>query len=134
MPARAAWIAFALYLGASLLAGERFPFSRYDMYASLGDRKVGAVLAFRVDGNDVDVRRFDRFAGFDPANLLPEDTPCSMEYAVEDARRWMEAHRAAADAPPGPVRLEIGYWWITVEGGRIVRDFRPIGEAMAWRR
>lgn len=41
---------FGIYIAGSLLFGERFPFSRYDMYADVATRDRGAIPLFLADG------------------------------------------------------------------------------------
>ncbi len=121
-----------LYVVISLVVGDRFPFSRYSMYASTAGRSHGAVLYCKADGEFVDVHRLDGFAGIDPAAIYPEGLACSLEWKVHEARRFIEQHQAAPGAEPGAVRVELGYRLLQVdERGVLTQRFRPVAHGTA---
>ena len=64
---RAAAVAFGLYVAGAWLLGERFPFSRFSMYASLGRYQESHVPVFLADGRPAEVRSYARFSAIDPA-------------------------------------------------------------------
>jgi hypothetical protein len=133
-------IAFLVYAAGSWILGEVYPFSRFDMYASSAGRSEGAVPVFLVDGKDIDITDYDLFTGIDPdlRTLLPPDVPCSMEYIVRDAARWIAEHRAAPHQPDGPAKITIGYRILSIDdsaGASTLRErMRIVAEGRAWPR
>jgi hypothetical protein len=131
-------IAFVVYAAGSWILGEVYPFSRFDMYASSAGRSEGAVPVFLVEGREVDVTDYDLFSGIDPDALLPPDVPCSMEYVVRDAARWIASHRKSETQPEGPVTITIAYRILSIDetdGASTLRErTRVVAEGRAWRR
>lgn len=127
-----ALFACILYGAGSLLLGERFPFSMYDMYARAGGGQEGAIFTVLADGIPADIESFERFHAIDPAALYPAGIPCSTEYCIAHARRWIQGRLGRPDDGRGPIHLQIGYRIITVSGGRVIERFRVVAEGTAW--
>jgi hypothetical protein len=66
-PSRAALIGFAIFVGASLLGGEDFPFTRQALstnaFAEHDRSRTVVLLRIRVDGERVDMGDYERFDG-----------------------------------------------------------------------
>jgi hypothetical protein len=126
--------AFAIYLGGSLALGERFPFSRFSMYADVAGRAEGAVPVFLADGEPASPHAFTGFAGIDPDGLLPRDIPCSLEYVVADAARWIRTHPASEGRRGEGARFQVGYRILTIDArGGLSERLRIVAEGRAWR-
>ena len=120
------WIAPAAalaYIVISLVIGDVFPFSKYSMYASIGRRDHGAVLYVKADGVFVRVDELVDFHGIDLDQVYPSGIPCSLEWQVHEAKRWLGNHKADA---PGPVAVEMGFRliWVAADG-KITEKLRP---------
>jgi hypothetical protein len=125
--------AAAAYFVVSLIIGDRFPFSRYAMYARERGRKTGAVPVFLADGKPVWVDSLVRFR-FDADKIHTRTVPCSLEWQVHEMRRWVASHQAPEDAGDGPVRLQFGFRMLSIDdGGRITEKVRIVAEGSAWR-
>src|SRR5690606_13597503 len=81
---RAAAAAFACYVAMAWLVGERFPFSRFSMYASLGTYRQSHVPVFLADGHPAEARSFHRFAGIDPEVIAPGTRICSLNHRIDE--------------------------------------------------
>ena len=126
--------AFATYYLISLLVGEVYPFSRYEMYSGAGSFR-GAVIVCRSGGSEVSLGNYDRFAGFDPGALAyPPGEHFGSEYKLDEVRHTLETHRVRGAEPPNSVHLEIGIRIVeaTDEGLRVVAAFVPMAEGRAW--
>lgn len=110
IPALIAACAAVIYGGIAWIVGDRFPFSRYSMYADLGGRREGAVLYVRLGGRDVEFHEVVAWQGVDPAAIEPFSVPCSLHWVVFEAQRWIAEHTGDATVP-----LEIGYRILRVE-------------------
>ncbi|MDP2307392.1 MAG: hypothetical protein Q8P18_15305 [Pseudomonadota bacterium] len=102
--------------------GERFPFSRYAMYADLEDRREGAVLVVHADGREVEFQDVTAWYGITPEAIEPFSVPCSLHWVVFEAQRWIRDRTAAS--PDGlTVRVEVGYriFRVTPEGDVVER-------------
>lgn len=118
-------VAALIYIAISLAVGDRFPFSRYAMYADLTGRKEGAVLYVRAADRFVAPDDLDAVHGIDVAALNPRGVPCSQEWLVHEAKRWLEAHVSEA-APENAVTVEIGWRMLRVEDGVVHERLQPI--------
>ena len=116
------------YAVTSWLVGDVFPFSRYAMYAKLRGRTEGAVLYVRFDGDFVDVHRLVDFDGVDATRIASAGWPCSLEWQVVEARRWVEAHAGGGTEP-----VEIGFRLIRVRDGAIEETLSPVTSGRARR-
>jgi hypothetical protein len=126
-------LAAVAYFLLSLLIGDRFPFSAYKMYASTAQRTEGAVIVCFADGALASVDDYERFAGIDPAAIYPRGLACSLEWQVNEHRRWIERHVAPTGAPDGPVRIDIGYRLLAVDAaGRVSERIRVVARGTAW--
>ena len=126
-------LAAVVYAAVSTLVGDRFPFSRYSMYASTAVRDHGAVPVFLADAEPAPIDAFDRFAGLDPDTLYPKGLACSLEWQVHEAKRWIRGHRAAFGEEPGPVKVAFGFVILRVDAeGRLSEELRLTGEGTAW--
>ncbi len=114
LPIEIALAAMAVYIVISLLVGDRFPFSRYSMYANLTQREQGAVFFVRAGDRFVAADELDAVWGIDVPALDPKLVPCSQQWLVYEAQRWLESH--LVEAPPeDSLPLEIGYRMLKVE-------------------
>ncbi len=128
-------VAALVYIVVSLAIGDWFPFSRYSMYASIGARDHGAAPYCKANGEFTTVDRLEHFGGFDVAHIYPQGIPCSLEWQVHEARRWIEAHMAPPDGGPGDVAMEFGFRLIWVDDkGHITEKLRPTLNGTARRR
>ncbi len=115
-----------VYAGISWLVGDRFPFSRYAMYADLEGRREGAVLVVRAGGREVGFAEVIAWHGIDPAAIEPFSVPCSLHWVVFETQAWIRDHTApSADGLTVP--LEVGY--------RILRvpEVGAMSERFEWR-
>lgn len=126
----------AAYFLLSLLVGDRFPFSKHSMYASTAVRKEsGAVPLLLADGKPAAVDHFDRFRGLDPDALYPDGLPCSLEWQIHEAGRWIREKRAEDTDAPGPVKVEWGFVLVKArKDGRLSERWYPIQQGTAWPR
>ena len=112
-------VAMLLYIAISLAVGDVFPFSRYSMYASLTNRSEGAVFFVRTGERFIAADELEAVHGIDVPALDPKLVPCSQQWLVYEAQRWLESH--LVDAPPeDSVPIEIGYRMLRVEKGGAV--------------
>ena len=114
------------YFAISWVVGDRFPFSRYAMYADLGGRREGAVLVVRAGGREVAFQDVVAWHGIDPESIDPFKVPCSLHWVVFEAQAWIRDHTVAS-AEGLAVPIEVGY--------RIVRvpDVGEVTERFEWR-
>ena len=110
------WALGALLLQLALAAwvGERFPISRYSMYASNAPHERGAVPVVLANGEPADVEDFVDFSGLDLVRWSPPE-PCSLEYILADARRWIEAHPGSG----GDVEIGLAFVVVTLADGAL---------------
>jgi hypothetical protein len=121
--------AFLLYVAGAVLFGDTFPFSRFSMYADF--RKQGAVPVFLAGGRPVPVRDFESFFGIDPDGMYPRGFPCSLQWRIYEAQRWIAQHTA-----PSPTERSVPVQWgfkvVTVDdAGRVREDVRIVSEGVA---
>lgn len=121
-----ALVALVLYVGISLAVGDRFPFSRYSMYARLTHRREGAVLYVKAGERFVAPDELEAVFGLDVPALDPKRVPCSQEWLVYEAQRWLENHLVKTELPDG-VPVEIGYRMLSVnEDGLVSMRLAPV--------
>lgn len=111
-----------VYGGISWVVGDRFPFSRYAMYASLRGRTEGAVLVVRADGREVEFSEITAWSGVDPAAIEPYTVPCSTQWVVIEAQRWIATHTVV---DPLPTVLEVGYRIVRVTREGFEERYEP---------
>jgi hypothetical protein len=128
IPALIAACAAVIYGGIAWIVGDRFPFSRYSMYADVGGRQEGAVLVVRVGGREVDFHEVVAWKGVDPARIEPFSVPCSLHWVVFEAQRWISEHAGEAT-----MELEIGYRILRVEPDGTFSE-RFVERARGWGR
>lgn len=110
----------------SLLVGDRFPFSRYSMYARLDQRREGAVLYVRAGERFVVADELEVVHGLDVPALDPKRVPCSQQWLVYEAQRWLTNHSVAAP-PEGGIPLELGYRILSVDdAGALSERLAPV--------
>ena len=129
-------LAALLYILISLAIGDWFPFSRYSMYASIGRRDHGAAPYFKANGEFVRIDHYGDFSGLDLEAMYPRGIPCSLEWQVHEARRWIQRHPAPAGQAEGEavVPVEFGFRLIWVdEQGRLTMTLRPTMQGHARR-
>ena len=123
-----------VYFLVSLRVREFFPFSFYEMYSESANRNSGAVPFFLADGKEVPLGRYHRFKGIDPETLYPTGMPCSMEWKVTEAKRWIAAHPAAAGEPAGPVRVQWGFRILSIDAdGLLAENVHVVSVGTAWK-
>lgn len=105
----------ALYFVVSRVVGDRFPFSRYAMYASTAMRSEGGVPSFRADGRDARIDDYVDFVGIDPDAIYPAGIPCSLEWRVREWQRWLRSHQSDVPGAAGPIAIEIGFRMLRVD-------------------
>ncbi len=127
-----ALLALAVYFAVSWRVGDRFPFSRYVMYAKLRGRTEGAVLSVRVAGQEVAPTSLEAFVGIDPAQIRPDGFPCSQEWVVHETRRWVEDHPGEADSADA-VAVEFGFRIVTMERFVLAERWVPLAAGTARR-
>jgi hypothetical protein len=121
-----ALVACVAYIGISLLVGDRFPFSRYSMYARLTHWREGAVLYVRAGEEFVAPDELECVFGLDVPALDPKRVPCSQEWLVYEAQRWLTAH-LVNDEPEDAIVVEVGYRMLRVEpDGSISMRLDPV--------
>jgi len=127
---------FIAYFVISLVVGDRFPFSKHSMYASTAVRnESGAVPLLLAAGKPAAVDRYERFQGLDPDNLYPDGLPCSLEWQIHEAGRWIRDKTAPAGDAPGPVKVEWGFVIVKArKDGRLTERWFAIQEGTAWPR
>jgi len=131
-PHRAGLVSLALVAGGGVVLGEVYPWSRYSMYADLGQRDHGAVPLVRVDGQQADLRDYVAFADLDPAAFRPPpDVPCSMLYVFD---QQSEHVRGRLRAGPGPLPVEIGVLLVRPGRGGPQVEERVLQRGSAWPR
>lgn len=132
------WIALAAalaYIIISLIVGDFFPFSKHSMYASTAMRDKGAVPLLLAENQPTEIDRYVRFQGIDPNKMYPPGLPCSLEWQVHEAGRWLRNNLDAPDSPPGPVKVSWGFVILRVQpDGSIQERWRPVQEGTAWPR
>jgi hypothetical protein len=113
-------IAAAGYGTVAWVVGDRFPFSRYSMYADLRGRDRGSVPFVRFEGRDVAVETLDRFSGVTGAAFDLTGVPCSQEWIVWENRRWIDAHQG--DPGDGAGVVEVGFRHFRIRGATVERE------------
>lgn len=116
-----ALIAAVVYIVVSLLVGDRFPFSRYCMYADLGTRTEGAVLYLKAAGRFVAPDELGAVHGLDVEALDPRSRPCSQQWLVYEAQRWLRDHSVEGELEGG-VDVEAGYRMLSVDSDGLVEE------------
>jgi hypothetical protein len=106
--------AMLVYVAISLVVGDRFPFSRYSMYAGLTERKEGAVFFVRTGDRFIAADELEAVSGIDVPALDPAKVPCSQQWIVYEAQRWLENH-LVEEHPEDAVPVEMGYRMLRVE-------------------
>ncbi len=116
-----------VYTAISWVVGDRFPFSRYAMYADLEGRREGAILVVRADGREVAFQQVEAWHGIAPAAIEPFSVPCSLHWVVFEAQRWI-GDRTAPNADGLNTALEVGYRILRVSPtGEVSERFEPRG-------
>jgi hypothetical protein len=126
VPTLIAVLAAAAYAAISLWLGDFFPFSRYGMYHDLTTRDEGAVLYVSLAGRFIAPEELGAVHGLDLAAIDPKRFPCSQQWLVYEAQRWLGNHSVTA-APTTGEPLEIGYRMLRVDGsGKISVRLQPV--------
>ncbi len=123
--------ALVAYVVISLIVGERFPFSRYLMYAALKDRSEGAVLYLRAGDRFLEPEQIQALWGMDVEALDPTRVPCSQQWIVYEVQRLLNA-RTTSEPPAKGTQVEAGYRMLRVlPDGQIEETLRPVSEGTA---
>ena len=120
-PRRVALAAFAVFFVGGLDVGERYPFSRFSMYAAIAPREEAAIPTFRANGRDINPEALTGFFALNPDGLAaPEGIVTSTDHILRERAAWIRANGATA---PGPVTVEIGWelWRIDPKTGALTR-------------
>ena len=118
------------YIVISLVVGDRYPFSRYSMYAQLTTRKEGAVLYVKVGEDFVPSYFVEEVSGLDLAVIEPRKVPCSQEWLVYEAQRWLRNHTVETPSE-GALPIEVGWRMLRVdEAGELHQRLVPITRGM----
>ena len=122
---------FCLYLAGCFLFGNRFPFSKFELYAEAANRDAGAVPVFFADGHEAKIWEYTGFQGLDPSGFLPADIPTSLTWMVEEAQRWVQEHASAEEA--GPVKVAFGFRVLRIGADNLIEEeVRILQEGSAW--
>jgi hypothetical protein len=124
-------LAFGIALGGGLWVGERFPFSRFSMYAGVAPRTQGAAPVFVVDGRIETIVSYDRFVGLDPDALVqPTGIPSTLDFRVLQMRSWVRGHGIHDGGCPS--RAELGFLVFSqrTDGG-LDQDLRVVSSGTA---
>lgn len=109
-----------IYVTISWFTNDFFPFSRYAMYSSAVTRSMGAIPIFKADGEVRDITDFVAFSSFDPNKFYPPRTPCSLEWKIHEAQRYVGKNLSTDE--PGPVEVEWGFLFISVDKSGQVQE------------
>jgi hypothetical protein len=120
-----ALIAAVVYGVVSLIVGDRFPFSRYSMYARLTTRAEGAVLYVRAGERFVAPDDLEVVHGLDIAAIDPKGRPCSQEWLVYEAQRWLKNHAVVAPPEDG-IAVEVGYRMLRIDKDGLHERLEPV--------
>ena len=86
-------------------------------------------------GKPAAVDRYERFQGLDPDKLYPDGLPCSLEWQIHEAGRWIRDKTAPAGDAPGPVKVEWGFVIVKArKDGRLTERWFALQEGTAWPR
>ena len=125
-------ICFVYTLGC-LLFGNRFPFSKFELYSDSAHRRQGAVPLFLADGNEAKIWEYTAFSGLVPSEFLPSDISTSVTWMVEEARRWVTERPSTAGE--GPIEVAFGYRIVRIgEDGTVIEERRILQDGTAWKR
>mgnify|MGYP001480237886 CR=1 FL=1 len=116
-----ALVACVAYVLVSLVVGDRYPFSRYSMYARLTTRSEGAVLYVRAGDRFVRPEALAVVHGLDIAIVQPRGKPCSQEWLVYEAQRWLEQH-SGKSPPENGVPVEVGWRMLRVDAAGMLHE------------
>ena len=126
-----AGVALLAYVLISLVVGDRFPFSRYAMYAALKDREEGAVLYLRSGNRFLEPDEVRAVFGVEVDALDPKRVPCSQQWVVYEVQRLLR-NRTVTEPPSNGADLEVGYRMLRVdEHGDVHETLRPITSGTA---
>ena len=132
-----ALIAAVLYGLGCAIFGERFPFSKFNLYSDTTHRSMSAVAVFLADGSVADVWEYHRFVGLSPSEFLAADYPTGSQWVSLELARWIGDHGSEDQslAPPGSVAVAIGYRCFRIDGdGLVCEDIKVLQEGLAWKR
>lgn len=128
--ARIALVVFAGWLIAALVVGERYPLSRFAMYAEMPAGPT-AVPVFQADGVDADPADFLDYTGFD-GTLAAPPAPCALGWKMDALKAAIERRRGGE---VGAVEVALGYR-VYAPGGSgpvVATPFLPVANGRAWR-
>lgn len=113
--------------------GERFPFSRFELYSSSAKRDRSAVIVFLVDGQPGNVWEYHRFSGLSPDKFLPHDVPTGLQWLSHEMARWVKEH--SEDGADGPAQVSVGYRIFSVsDTASIKEELQVLQHGKAWPR
>ena len=126
-------VACVLFSVGCLLLGNRYPFSKFELYADAGHRSAGAVPLFLADGQEANISDYTAFSGLVTEEFLPSNIPTSVTWMVEEARRWVDDHPATDGE--GPTKVAFGFRILRIgDDGTIVEEQRLLQKGTAWKR
>lgn len=128
---RPALVGFSAWFAVAGLIGERWPSSRFPMYAEMAPD--GAIPVLLVDGEPVPPEALVDFHGCPPDRVrIPKGTPTRMGWRQDEIQRWVASHTADA---PGDVTVRFGHVTLVADpaGPRLADDFVLLCEGTARR-
>ena len=115
-----------------VLFGERFPFSRFQLYSSTANRTMSAVAVFLVDNEPAPIWEYHRFSGFVSGEFLDPEYPTAVQWVSLEAARWVDEH--TDDGPPGPVSAGFGYRVFSFDDNGVLQErIDVLQEGHAWK-
>jgi hypothetical protein len=121
-----------VYFLVSSWIGDVFPFSKYAMYADSATRTHGAVPVFFADGKEARIDDYHRFVGIDTSRMYPRELQCSLEWRVNEMRRWFDNH-AAEGGDAGTSDVEFGFRILKVDDrGQLDESLKITATGTAW--
>jgi hypothetical protein len=122
--------AFVYGVGCAIF-GERFPFSKFNLYSHTVQRRQSAVAVFLADGEPADVWAYTDFSGLSGQAFLDADFPTGLQWISFELARWVDDHSSGSG--PGPVAVSIGYRCFSVDSkGQVHEEIKILQEGRAW--
>ena len=126
-----AFVAALIYAVGCWVFGERFPFSRFRLYSSAGNREFSAVAVFLEGDKPVKIWDYHRFSGFDTRTFLPDHMPTGLQWISYEYARWVDEHQD--EDGPGSLEVSFGYrLFYFDENGQLVERIEVHQRGRAW--
>jgi len=114
--------AFGVFAVIGWFVKNLYPFSAYSMYASVATMRESNVPKLWADGVEASVADFVDYAGFEPEQMMPAHTRCTLSWIVHEAKRHVAEHRGDG----GEVCVEWGFVNVLIEDDGSVRSERRV--------